>query len=102
VTTVWVSIAAVALVSLAIKAAGPAVLGDRTLPARATGVIAFLACALLSGLVVVAVLGRHWDNANVPLLAGLAAVVVARWRGVPGLLSIMVGVAITALLRLLL
>ena len=95
-TTVWIGIAAVAVVSMAIKAAGPAILGRRELPRRAVGVIALLAAALLAGLVVVdTVHDFSW-----PLVAGIATVGVARWRGAPELVAIVLGVAVAALLRL--
>jgi hypothetical protein len=96
VTTIWLGIALVALVSMAMKAAGPAVLGRRELPARALGVIALLAAALLAGLVVVDVAGDFsW-----PLVAGLVTVAAARWRGAPELVAIVLGVLVAALLRL--
>lgn len=85
---------------LGVLLAPPAILGERELPARATGVIALLAAALLTGLVVVDVLGPHWDAVGWPLITGLVAVVIARWRGVPEILSIVIGVVVTALLRL--
>ena len=95
-TTVWIGIAAVAVVSLTIKAAGPAILGARELPRRARGVIALLAASLLAGLVVVDVIREFsW-----PLLAGVLAVGAARWRGAHELVAIVVGVAVAALLRL--
>jgi hypothetical protein len=95
-TTIWLGIALVALVSMAMKAAGPAVLGRRELPARALGVIALLAAALLAGLVVVDVAGDFsW-----PLVAGLVTVAAARWRGAPELVAIVLGVLVAALLRL--
>jgi len=96
VTTIWVGIAAVAVVSMVMKAAGPALLGNRELPPRALGVIALLAAALLAGLVVVDTAGDFsW-----PLLAGLATVALARWRGAPELVAIVLGVVVAALLRL--
>jgi hypothetical protein len=95
-TTVWVAIAGAAVASMLIKAAGPALLGERRLPARAIGVIALLAAALLAGLVVVDTVGDFsWA-----LLAGLAAVALARLRGAPEVVAIVLGVAVTALLRL--
>jgi hypothetical protein len=95
-TRIWLAIALTALVSMVIKAAGPAVLGDRELPGRATGVIALLASALLAGLVVVdTVKDFSW-----PLLGGLAVVALSRWRGAPELVAIVLGVAAAALLRL--
>ena len=51
-TTVWLTIAAVAVASAAIKAAGPVLIGGRPLPALAGRVIALLAPALLAALVV--------------------------------------------------
>jgi Branched-chain amino acid transport protein (AzlD) len=48
--TVWLAIAVVAVVTIALKAAGPAVLGERRLPARAVRVVDALAAALLTGL----------------------------------------------------
>ena len=95
-TTVWCGIAAVAVVSMLMKAAGPAALGARELPRRATGVIALLAAALLAGLVVVDVV----KDFSWPLLAGIATVGAARWRGAPELVAIVLGVAVAALLRL--
>ena len=52
-TTLWVTIVAVALASAAIKAAGPVLVGGRDLPPRVTAVIALLTPALLTGLVIV-------------------------------------------------
>ena len=60
-TTLWISIAAVALASATIKAAGPVLVGGRELPQRAVSVIALLAPALLAALVVTETFGgdRH-------------------------------------------
>ena len=51
-TTLWVTIIAVALANAAIKAAGPVLVGGRDLPPRVVAVIALLAPALLAALVV--------------------------------------------------
>ena len=48
----WAVIGALAVGTFAIKAAGPAVIGQRPLPDRLAGVIALLAPALLAGLVI--------------------------------------------------
>ena len=60
-TTLWVTIIAVALANAAIKAAGPVLVGGRDLPARVVAVIALLAPALLAALVVTETFGedRH-------------------------------------------
>jgi branched-subunit amino acid transport protein len=52
VTTLWVAILGVALASAAIKAMGPVLVGGKELPPSAGAVIALLAPALLTALVV--------------------------------------------------
>jgi len=52
-TAVWVAIAAITLSTVAIKAAGPVVLGGRALAPWAARLIALLPAALLAALVVV-------------------------------------------------
>jgi uncharacterized membrane protein len=61
VTTLWVTIIAVALANAAIKAMGPLLVGGRDLPPRVVAVIALLAPALLAALVVTETFGedRH-------------------------------------------
>jgi branched-subunit amino acid transport protein len=86
-------------VSLTIKAAGPALLGDRRLPGWTAGVIAVLAPTLLAALVVVHVLGPRWGAVSWPVVAGLAAVVVARLARTPMLLAVLAGVVVTAVVR---
>jgi hypothetical protein len=56
-TAVWATIGVLCVGSIAIKAAGPVALGGRELPARAAAVIALVAPALLSALVVVETVG---------------------------------------------
>ena len=65
-TTLWVTIIAVALANAAIKAAGPVLVGGRDLPPRVVAVIALLAPALLAALVVTETFGeerhlQHWS-----------------------------------------
>lgn len=52
-TAIWITIAALALATAALKLAGPLLLGGRPLPAGAMGVIGLLASSLLAALVVV-------------------------------------------------
>jgi len=99
--TLWLAILAVAVVSFAIKAAGPLLLTGRELPAWSGAVIALLAPALLAALVVVDVLGPRWSAVHWPVLAGLAVVVVAHLLRAPMLLAVLAGVVATALLRAL-
>ncbi len=95
--SLWIAIGCVALVSFAFKAVGPAVLGDRELPPAARGVVALLAPVLLAGLVVVNVIGH---GAGWALPAGLVCVAAARLCRAPILLAVVIGVAVTAVLRL--
>ncbi|MEU6082684.1 AzlD domain-containing protein [Streptomyces sp. NPDC047108] len=99
-TTLWWAILGAAVVSFAFKAVGPAVLGDRQLPTPARAVIALLAPALLAGLVVVAVTGPGWKDLDLALVAGLAAAAGARLCRAGMLVAVLVGVVVTALLRL--
>lgn len=99
-TTVWLAVALVAVISAAIKALGPVALGGRALPPAARAVIALLAPALLSALVVVEVVGPRWSELDWTVPAGLAAAVAARLLRAPDLVAILVAVATTALLRL--
>jgi branched-subunit amino acid transport protein len=98
--TIWLAIGSLALVSFAMKAVGPAVLGDRELSERARGVVALLAPVLLAGLVVVNVAGPGWRALDWTLVAGLGGVVAARVCRAPVLVAVLAGVLVTALLRL--
>jgi branched-subunit amino acid transport protein len=100
-TDIWLAIAVAAVVNVVIKAAGPLLVGDRRLPSWAPGVIALLAPALLAALVVVEVFGPRWSALNVPIVGGLAATALAKLLRAPVLLAVVVGVAVTAVLRLI-
>jgi hypothetical protein len=79
VTTIWTCVALTALASFAIKATGPAILGNRLLPSRAAGVIALLAPALLAGLVISDILGPNWSSANGPLALDVEIAKFEEW-----------------------
>jgi len=97
----WLAIFLAAAISLLIKAAGPALLGERELPAWSRGVIALLAPALLAGLVVVDLFGPHWSVLSWQMVGGLAVVIVVRqFAKAPMLVAVLAGMAATALLRL--
>jgi branched chain amino acid efflux pump len=93
--TVWLAIAVVAVVNIALKAAGPAVLGERHLPARAVRVVDSLAAALLAGLLVTALLGTRWRDADASVLPGLLAAAGLALARVPALLCVAVAVVVT-------
>jgi uncharacterized membrane protein len=101
VTQVWLTIGLVALASFTLKAAGPLVLGDRQLGPRATRVVALLAPALLTALVLVDTVASGQRLVVDARLAGVAAAGVAMLLRAPLLVSLGVAVATTALVRLL-
>ncbi len=98
-TTIWICVALTALVSFAIKATGPAILGTRPIPSRARGVIALLAPSLLAGLVISDILGPNWSSADAPLALGVLSAAVARATGLPTPACIIAAVIVTAVAR---
>lgn len=98
-TAAWTTVAALSAGTLAIKAAGPVVLGDRALPAPLMRVVALLAPSLIAALVVVQAFttqGRLVLDARV---AGLAAagVAIALRRSI--MVVVLVAAAATAVAR---
>lgn len=57
-TAIWITIGTLALATVALKLAGPLLLGGRPLPDAAMGVVEMLASALLAALVVVETFGK--------------------------------------------
>jgi uncharacterized membrane protein len=100
-TAVWVTIVLVAVASAALKAAGPLLLGDRQLGPRAVRVIALLAPALLTALVLVDTITSEQRLVIDARLAGVAAAGIALLLRAPMLLALAAAVATTALVRLL-
>jgi branched-subunit amino acid transport protein len=98
-SSAWVLVGGCAVVTAAIKAAGPVALGARSLPRWFSGVVALLAPALLAALVVTHALanGRHLAvGANtVGVLA--SALVMLRTKSVAW--CVLSAAAVTALLR---
>ena len=88
-----------ALVTAAIKAVGPIALGGRELPERFTGVIALMAPALLSALVVTAALADGDRIAVGPDTAGVAAGGLVAWRTESIIGCVVVAAAVTAAVR---
>ena len=99
-STLWVVIVAVTLSSAAIKAAGPILVGGRELPPRVNTVIALLAPALLTALVVTETFGEdgHLVLDERALGVGVAAVALA--LRAPVLLAVALAALVTALARL--
>lgn len=99
-TRVWLVIALVALVTAAVKGAGPLALGGRQLPPPVARVVALLAPALVAALVVTTALA---DGPRLHLGAdsvGVAVAGVLLVRGVTVLPAVVTAAGVTALVRL--
>jgi branched chain amino acid efflux pump len=101
VTAVWVTIAALALATAALKLAGPLALGGRPLPLRALGIVELLASALLAALVVVETFGQGRALTVDARVLGVAFAAVALWRRAPMIVVVLGAAAVTAVARLL-
>lgn len=96
----WVVVAVVGLATIAIKGAGPVLLGGRSLPGAVAGVVGLMAPALLAALVVVNAFtsGRHLViDARAGGLAVAAVAIAAR---APLLVVVALAALTAALLRL--
>ena len=94
-------IAGCALVTAAIKAAGPVALGGRELPARFTAVVTLLAPALLAALVVTQTLADGHRIAVGEETVGVIAGGAVAWRTGSIIGCVLVAAAVTAGLRAL-
>jgi branched-subunit amino acid transport protein AzlD len=95
------AVIAVIVITFVLRAAGPAVLGDRTPPPALTRIVALMAPVLLAGLLVTELGGAGWRSLDWTLLAGVAAAGVAKTCRAPMLLAGVVGIVTTAALRYL-
>jgi uncharacterized membrane protein len=93
-------IAVVGVVTIAFKASGPVLLGQRTLPPRVTALVEVLAPAMLAALVVTQAVGGDRELVLDERLAGVAAGGVAIALRAPLLAVMSVAAAVAALIRL--
>jgi hypothetical protein len=98
-TEVWVTIAGLTAATVALKAAGPLIVGGRELPERALAVIALLAPALLTALVLTGTFTDDGELTLDPRAAGLGCAAVAALLRAPLLLTVLVAAAGTAAVR---
>ena len=98
---IWLVIGLCALVTAAIKGAGPVALGGRKLPAWFGRVIKLIAPALLAALVCVSALADGDEWAIGADTAGVAVAGVLLWRGANVVIGVVVAAAVTAALRAL-
>ena len=100
-TTVWVVIAALCVGTFSLKAIGPATLGTRTPPARALGVIALVAPAILTSLVVYETFSDGHAGLTLDTrLVGLAVAAGAAFARLPMIVVVVLAAGATALVRL--
>jgi branched-subunit amino acid transport protein len=97
--TIWALIGISAVVTAAIKGAGPFALGGRDLPDWFSRVITFMAPALLAALVCTATLANGDKLAVGADTAGVAVAGVLLWRGASVMVGVAVAAVVTALLR---
>ena len=96
----WLIVLAVGAGTILIKAAGPVLLGGRSLPAVMQGVVALLAPALLAALVATAALGTGQELVLDARVIGLGVAAVAIALRAPVLLVVVVAAAAAATVRL--
>jgi branched-subunit amino acid transport protein len=97
----WLLIAGCVVTTVLIKAAGPVLLGGRDLPAVFLRVIACMAPALLTALVVTSVFADGQSFRVGADAVGVLAGGVLLWRGRSVVLAVVVAMAVTAVLRAL-
>jgi len=96
----WLVIAVVGGATIAFKAAGPVLVGNRELPPQVASVVDVLAPALLAALVVTQTVGGDGEIVIDARLAGVVAGGVAVWLRAPLLVVMVVAAATAALIRL--
>ena len=98
-TPLWVAIVGVTLASAAIKAVGPILVGGKDLPRGASAVIALLAPALLTALVVTETFGEGGHLVLDERAVGVGVAALALVLRAPVLLAVALAALTTALLR---
>ena len=98
---VWLVVLVVGAVTVALKAAGPVLLGGRELPPPVLRVVVLLAPALLAALVAVGLVGGDRGLLLDERLAGLGAAVLALLVRAPILVVVIAAAVATALARAL-
>lgn len=95
----WTLIALLAVGAYAFKFTGLVLIGSRTLPLRFERCLALIPAAVISALIVKDTLTSGQDVVLDARAAGIAVAVLAAWRRAPLIVVIVVGAAVTALVR---
>ena len=98
-TALWITIIAVALASAFIRAFGPILVGGRKLPPAANAVVALLAPAILTALVITQTFGEDGRLVLDEKAIGVAVAAIALALRTPVLLAVALAVVVTALAR---
>ena len=98
----WWTVVLVVVATIAIKGAGPLLLGGRPLPSRLGRVIGLLAPALLAALVAINTFGAERALVLDERALGVAAAGVALGFKAPRLVVVVIAAIVTALARALL
>jgi uncharacterized membrane protein len=101
VTAIWITIAALALATAALKLIGPLLLGGRQLPDGAMSVIELLASALLAALVVVETFAQGQSLSLDARALGVAFATLAALRRAPMTVVVVGAAVVTAIARAL-
>lgn len=97
----WAALLGLALGAYVLKVLGLVVFGSRDLPERLTRCIGLLPAALLPALIAVQTLSIDDRWTLDARAAGVGAAIVVAWRRAPFPVVIVVGAAVTALVRAL-
>jgi len=97
---VWISVAGVGAATVALKAVGPVLLGQRQLPSWLAGPVALLAPAVLAAFVVTEAVGGDHAIVADARLVGVGAGAIAVALRAPILVVVVVAAAAAALVRL--
>jgi branched-subunit amino acid transport protein len=102
-TQVWATIIGLAIVTIAIKGIGPFLLGARDIPSRLLPVVILLPAALVTALVVSAIVKRTPEGVSVDVaqVLGIAVAALALLLRLPLVVVLGAAVVVTAGLRAL-
>ena len=95
----WALILGLAVWSMGLRAAGPVLLDIEKLPPSALKVLAYIAPAVLSALIVNGIFGAQRALVVDERVAGFLAAIAAAWLRLPPLAIIVIAAAATAVAR---
>jgi branched-subunit amino acid transport protein len=95
----WLLIAVLAVGTVLMKTLGPVLAGGRQPPAPLTRVIALVAPALISALIMTGTFTQGQQLIIDARAVGVGVAAVALWFRVPAALAMLIGVVVCALLR---